>query len=76
MRSTVKADSLKNDMQYLIDETQLAADTHDMEHASNMFKILHDLDYFLLRYGIDEYKNHVSDLSLVSKYFGTLSVYV
>ena len=76
LRSTVKADSLKNDMQYLIDETQLAADTHDMEHASNMFKILHDLDYFLLRYGIDEYKNHVSDLSLVSKYFGTLSVYV
>ena len=41
------------------------------------YKKLHDLDYFLLRYGPEVFENYISiyDTSTVSKYYGTLSVY-
>ena len=46
-----------------------------MEHANNAYKALHDLDYFLLRYGPADVGPYVTDDSTVSTYYGTLSVY-
>ena len=46
-----------------------------IEHANNIYKILHDMDYFLLRYGIDDVGNYTTDNSLVGTYYGTLSIY-
>lgn len=34
------------DLQYIMDQTRLAKETHDMEHANNLYKSLHDMDYF------------------------------
>ena len=38
-------------------------------------ELLHDMDYFLLRYGIDDVGVYVSDQSLIRKYYGVLTVY-
>ncbi len=75
MKQTVNNEELQNDLQYIIDETKLAKDTHDMEHANNIYKMIHDLDYFLLRYGPEDVAKYTTDNSLVSTYYGMLSIY-
>lgn len=75
MKKSVSNEQLKNDLQYVIDETQLAADSHEMVHANNIYKALHDLDYFLLRYGPEDVGVFTLNDSLVKTYYGTLSVY-
>lgn len=78
LRETVQNEALRADLQYIIDETRLAKETHMMEHANNIYKTLHDLDYFLFRYGptIDKGKDTwIQDKSTVSKYYGMLTVY-
>ena len=42
---------------------------------SYIYKKLHDLDYFLLRYGPKDVAKYVEDDSTVSKYYGTLPFY-
>lgn len=75
MKETVKDEKLRNDLQQLIDETTLAVQTHEMEHAYKIFQLLHDMDYYLLRYGPEDVGKYVKDTSLISKYYGVLSVY-
>ncbi|MDE7055112.1 MAG: hypothetical protein K2O84_09940 [Oscillospiraceae bacterium] len=75
LRDTVQDEALRADLQYIIDEMQLAKDTHEMEHVYNFYKKLHDLDYFLLRYGPEDVGKYVYDRSTVEKYYGTLSIY-
>ncbi|MDE6924482.1 MAG: YARHG domain-containing protein [Acetatifactor sp.] len=75
MKELVQNEALRNDMQQLIDETGLAAENHEMEHASNIYKILHDMDYYLLRYGPEDVGQYVQDASTIGKYYGVLSVY-
>ena len=75
MKESVENEKLRNDIQYIIDETALAAETHEMRHANNIYKALHDMDYFLLRYGIEDVGKYTADDSIVSKYYGVLSVY-
>lgn len=71
----VQNEDLKADLQYVRDEARLAKETHSVEHANNEYKTLHDLDYFLLRYGPVDVGQYVKDDSTVSKYYGTLSIY-
>lgn len=73
--ATVQNEDLKTDLQYVRDEAWLAKENHSMEHANNEYKALHDLDYFLLRYGPVDVGQYVTDDSTVSKYYGTLSIY-
>ncbi len=75
MQEIVQNDMLKTDLQNLIDETALAKETHEMEHANNIYKILHDMDYYLLRYGIEDVGIYVKDRSTILKYYGVLTVY-
>lgn len=75
MQDSVQHEGLRADLQSIIDETRLAADTHEMEHANNVYKLLHDMDYFLLRYGPEDVGKYTDDASVVSQYYGTLSVY-
>jgi hypothetical protein len=75
MQKTVHNEMLIADLQQLIDLTSLAKETHEMEYANAIYKILHDLDYFLLRYGIDDVGAFTNDKSVVSKYYGVLAVY-
>lgn len=75
MQKSVHNEMLIADLQQLIDLTSLAAETHEMEYANEIYKILHDLDYFLLRYGLDDVGPYVQDRSVVLKYYGVLNVY-
>lgn len=75
MRWSVKNEALRNDMQYIIDETQAALETHEVEHVNNIYKVLHDMDYFLLRYGIEDVGKYTQDSSVISTYYGALSAY-
>ena len=75
MQESVQNEDLRQDLQNLIDETALAKDTHDMEYVNNIYKILHDMDYYLLRYGLEDVGIYVKDTSILSKYYGVLTVY-
>lgn len=75
VQGTVQNAALKADLQSIMDETALARDTHSFEHVNNLFKTLHDMDYYLLRYGLDLYEGTGTDMSLISIYYGTLSIY-
>lgn len=75
MQESVQNENLRGDLQRLIDETALAKDTHDVEHAENIYEILHDMDYYLLRYGLEDVGIYVKDASVLAKYYGVLSVY-
>ncbi len=75
MKESVKDEKLREDLQLLMDETALAARTHEVEHVRNIYRLLHDMDYYLLRYGREDVGNYVRDTSLISRYYGVLSVY-
>lgn len=75
MQKSVQNEFLVADLQQLIDLTSLAAETHEMEYANEIYQILHDLDYFLLRYGIEDVGMYTRDKSVVSTYYGVLTVY-
>lgn len=75
MQNLVQNEMLIADLQQLIDLTSLAAETHKMEYVNEIYKILHDLDYFLLRYGIEDVGKYTTDKSIVSTYYGVLTVY-
>lgn len=75
MQLTVHNEQLSADLQKLIDLTRLAQETHEMEYANEIYKILHDMDYFLLRYGIEDVGKYVKDDGMVSTYYGVLDVY-
>ena len=75
IQSGVQNEALKADLQYIMDETELAKRTHRMEHANNIYKALHDMDYFLLRYGPEDVGRYVIGPSIAAKYYGMLSIY-
>lgn len=75
MKETVKDEKLREDLQQIIDETALAVENHEVEHVLNIYRLLHDMDYYLLRYGPEDVGKYVRDTSLIDRYYGVLSVY-
>ena len=75
MRDSLKSDLLKQDFDKLIECTKLAKETHEVKYAEQIYRILHDMDYFLLRYGIEDVGKYLDDLSTVAKYYGVLEIY-
>lgn len=75
MQESVHNEKLIADLQQLIDLTRIAAETHEMEYANAIYKILHDLDYFLLRYGMEDVGKFTNDGGVVSRYYGVLTAY-
>lgn len=74
LAETVQNESLRADLQYMAAEMELAKG-HEAEHVGSVYKKLHDLDYFLLRYGPEDFGMYAMDRSAASKYYGTLSFY-
>lgn len=75
MRDSLKTEFLRDDFDCLIQNMQAAKETHDVKYMEEIYYILHDMDYFLLRYGIEDVGKYVDDASTVSKYYGVLKVY-
>lgn len=75
LREPVQNDALKADLQEIMDLMEYAKNTHVMEYVNSMYKKIHDLDYFLLRYGPTDVGPYVKDDSTITKYYGTLSIF-
>ena len=75
LKETVQTEELRNELQRVMDEIKLAAETREVEHVRNAYMLLHDMDYFLLRYGPEDVGPYVTDKSTISKYYGALSLY-
>ena len=75
MKSSVKNEALAADLQQLMDLARMARVTHEMDYANELYKVLHDLDYFLLRYGIEDVGQYTADAGTVGTYYGVLAVY-
>lgn len=75
LMESVRDESLRSALWYVREEARLAKEQHSVEHADNEYRALHDLDYFLLRYGPTDVGPYVIDDSTVAEYYGTLSIY-
>ena len=75
IKETIYNETFKQDFDALIFNMQQAMDTHNVDYLYEIFKIFHDMDYYLLRYGPTEMAQYVSDMSFVEKYYGVLEVY-
>lgn len=74
-RSLVKTDLLDADFDTLEKYMELAVETHDVNYLYQIYFMLHDMDYFLLRYGPEDVGKYTYDDSTVSKYYGVLHIY-
>ena len=54
---------------------QKAKETHDVNYILNIYRILHDMDYYLLRYGPEDVGPYVEDTSTIDIYYGILEDY-
>lgn len=75
MHGLLKTDLLDADIEELRKDMELAVETHDVNYLLKIYYKLHDLDYFLLRYGPDDVGPYVWDDSCVRTYYGSLKVY-
>lgn len=55
---------------------QEAVETHDVNCVINIYRILHDMDYYILRYGPEDVGKYVQDKSTIQKYYGVLEDYM
>lgn len=75
MKISLANEMLKADFDNLIDNMKQAKEMHDVEYIKQIYYILHDMDYFLLRYGPEDVGKYTKDTSTVSAYYGSLKVY-
>ena len=64
------------DFETLKADMKKAMETHDVKYIKHIYYILHDLDYFLFRYGAEDVeKSMILDQSTILKYYGVLNIY-
>lgn len=68
-------EKLRLDLISLAENMRKALKTHDGTYVENLYHILHDLDYFALRYGLEDFGDQVRDKSTLAKYYGVLNIY-
>lgn len=76
MRDSMKSELLKADFNNMIQCMEQAKETHDVKYIEEIYHVLHDMDYFVFRYGIKDVGAYVTDKSTVSKYYDALEAYV
>ena len=75
LKASVKSGLLDEDLDQLVWLCTTAKETHDVWFVKEMYYMLHDMDYFLLRYGATDMGPYVYDKSTVTKYYGSLNVW-
>ena len=63
------------DVENLCDALQMARDTHEVQYVVRAHEILHDMEYFLLRYSPRDVAPYTIDKSLSGRYYGVLEVW-
>lgn len=72
---SVQNQAFKNDLTRLAELIRQAEETHDVNYVVEMYHMLHDMDYYLFRYGPRAYGDEVRDRSMLETYYGVLEVY-
>lgn len=75
LQETVNCEALRYELQRVMDEISLAAAERDVAHVRSAYRILHDMDYYLLRYGPEDVAQYVGDDSTITRYYGALELY-
>ena len=75
MKGLLKNDMLTADLNQLIENTRQAKETHDVTYIKEIYYLLHDMDYYLLRYAPDDVASFVQDKGRIAVYYGALQVY-
>ena len=75
MKGLLKNDMLTADLNQLIENTRQAKETHDVTYIKEIYYLLHDMDYYLLRYAPDDVAAFVRDKGTIAVYYGALQVY-
>ncbi len=75
LKAAVDHHELRSDFDRMISDMEHAMDTHDVVYIQDIYYTLHDMDYFLFRYGQEVGMYSIRDRSTVSKYYGVLNIY-
>lgn len=75
LKESMKTDLLDGDFNNLVNNMAQAKETHEVEYLEEIYHILHDMDYYLFRYGPEDVAVYMVDDSIVVKYYGALEVY-
>ncbi len=75
MRDSLKEEVLKPDFDALIENMELAQETHNVTYIKEIYYILHDMDYYLLRYAPEDLGKYIDDWGTITKYYGVLGAY-
>lgn len=75
LQNTIHNETFKQDFINMAEYVQKAKETHDVNYILNIYRILHDMDYYLLRYGPEDVGPYVEDTSTIDIYYGILEDY-
>lgn len=75
MKGLLPNELLAKDFERLIMLTGQAKETHDVTYVREIYHIVHDMDYFLLRYAPEDVAPYVKDYGTIATYYGALEVY-
>ena len=75
LKEITHSEDLRDEFDFLIHEMELLKVDHNVEHLYNIYYVLHDMDYYLLRYGPIDVAPYTMDDSTILKYYGVLKIY-
>ena len=75
LKESVKSGLLDDDFDRMIALCDRARETHDVNEVIELYHMLHDLDYYVLRYGPSDVGSRTWGPSIASKYYGCLRVW-
>lgn len=75
LQLTIHNEKFKKNFENMAEFVQKAEETHDVEYVIDIYHLLHDMDYYLLRYGPEDVGKYVQDTSTIDQYYGVLEDY-
>lgn len=75
LTASAENEIFRSDVEALCSALQQAKDTHEVDYVMEAHEILHDMEYFLLRYSPRDVATYPQDKSLSGKYYGALEVW-
>ncbi|MBD5551473.1 MAG: M56 family metallopeptidase [Lachnospiraceae bacterium] len=75
LTASAENETFRSDVEKFCSTLQQAKDTHEVSYVMQAHEILHDMEYFLLRYSPRDVAPFTQDKSLSGKYYGALEVW-
>ena len=75
LTGTAENEAFETDVENFCNAMQQAKDTHEVNYVLQALEILHDMEYFLLRYSPQDVAPYTQGRSLARKYYGVLEVW-